>query len=161
MGSTDRGALRRASDFFGAPPDAGPRGQQVSRRYWNTARSNRAAFSKIGLCHVAVSSCSTKEDAFGLSSATMPGSRSRSAMGGRAKSPWSPPRARPAEDVPAVAPCAKSGETIRVLVVKTPNARRVDETLVGHGGEHLAGYEMPRQFIFARALPKSNLRKIL
>jgi long-chain acyl-CoA synthetase len=57
-------------------------------------------------------------------------------------------------------PDEKSGEAVKAFVVV--NDRRVTaEELIAHCREHLTGYKLPRQIVFADGLPKSNVGKIL
>ena len=69
---------------------------------------------------------------------------------------------------PGVAECAcigvphdRTGEALRVYVVKAPGAQTSEDEIVAHCRKALAGYKVPRQIVFADALPKSNVGKIL
>ncbi|HYZ24370.1 MAG TPA: AMP-binding protein [Rhodopila sp.] len=69
---------------------------------------------------------------------------------------------------PGVVECAcigvpndKTGEAVRVFVVKAPDARLAEADIVAHCRGHLAAYKVPRQIVFLEALPKSNVGKIL
>ncbi len=57
-------------------------------------------------------------------------------------------------------PDAKSGEAVKLFVVKKDDALTADEVLK-HCREHLTGYKMPRDVEFRKELPKSNVGKIL
>jgi long-chain acyl-CoA synthetase len=68
----------------------------------------------------------------------------------------------------AVAECAcigvpdeKTGEAVRVYVVKAPSAEPTVEEIIAHCRKELAGYKVPKQIEFIEALPKSNVGKIL
>lgn len=55
----------------------------------------------------------------------------------------------------------KSGEAIKVFVVKTPDSTLDDAQLIAHCRENLTGYKIPRHIHFLAELPKSNVGKIL
>ena len=69
---------------------------------------------------------------------------------------------------PGVAECAcigvpdpKTGEAVRVYVVKTPSSDVTAEQIIAHCRKDLAAYKIPKQIHFIDALPKSNVGKIL
>jgi len=69
---------------------------------------------------------------------------------------------------PGVAECAcvgvpdeKTGEAVRLFVVKAPDATLTDEQIVAHCRLDLASYKVPKQVRFLDALPKSTVGKIL
>ena len=57
-------------------------------------------------------------------------------------------------------PDAKSGEAVKLFVVKKDEALTVDDVLK-HCRAHLTGYKMPRDVEFRKELPKTNVGKIL
>jgi long-chain acyl-CoA synthetase len=57
-------------------------------------------------------------------------------------------------------PDAKSGEAVKLFVVKKDAALTADEVLK-HCREHLTGYKMPHEVEFRADLPKTNVGKIL
>ncbi len=57
-------------------------------------------------------------------------------------------------------PDAKSGEVVKVFVVKKDASLTKDE-LIAFAREHLTGYKIPKQVEFLKELPKSNVGKIL
>jgi long-chain acyl-CoA synthetase len=57
-------------------------------------------------------------------------------------------------------PDAKSGEAVKLFVVKKDDALTADDVLK-HCRVHLTGYKMPRDVEFRKELPKSNVGKIL
>ncbi len=57
-------------------------------------------------------------------------------------------------------PDAKSGEVVKVFVVKKDNSLTKDE-LINFARENLTGYKVPKQVEFLKELPKSNVGKIL
>jgi long-chain acyl-CoA synthetase len=69
---------------------------------------------------------------------------------------------------PGVAECAcigvqdeKSGEAVKLFVVRTPGATLSAEDVIAHCRKELTGYKMPRRVSFVEALPKSAVGKIL
>jgi len=69
---------------------------------------------------------------------------------------------------PGVVECAcigvpddKTGEAVRLFVVKAPGATLTEEDVMAHCRRELAAYKVPRQVRFIEALPKSVVGKIL
>jgi long-chain acyl-CoA synthetase len=69
---------------------------------------------------------------------------------------------------PGVAECAcvgvpdeKTGEAVRLFVVKAPNTALTSDQIVAHCKIELASYKVPKQVRFIDALPKSTVGKIL
>ena len=69
---------------------------------------------------------------------------------------------------PGVAECAcvgipdeKTGEAVRLFVVKAATATLTDEEIIAHCKRELASYKVPKQVRFLDALPKSTVGKIL
>jgi long-chain acyl-CoA synthetase len=69
---------------------------------------------------------------------------------------------------PGVAECAcvgvpdeKTGEAVRLFVVKAADASLTDEQIVAHCKLDLASYKVPKQVRFLDTLPKSTVGKIL
>jgi long-chain acyl-CoA synthetase len=58
-------------------------------------------------------------------------------------------------------PDPKTGEAVRVYVVKTPSVDVTAEEIIAHCRKDLAAYKVPKQIQFIDALPKSNVGKIL
>ena len=58
-------------------------------------------------------------------------------------------------------PDEKTGEAVRLFVVKAANATLTDAQIVAHCKLELASYKIPRQVRFLDALPKSAVGKIL
>ena len=58
-------------------------------------------------------------------------------------------------------PDSKTGEAVRVYVVKAPFADVTPEMIIAHCRKDLAAYKVPKQIHFVDALPKSNVGKIL
>jgi long-chain acyl-CoA synthetase len=69
---------------------------------------------------------------------------------------------------PGVVECAcvgvsdeKTGEAVKLFVVKAPNASLTAEDLVAHCRKEMTAYKTPKIVEFIDALPKSNVGKIL
>ena len=58
-------------------------------------------------------------------------------------------------------PDDKSGEAVKVFVVRKPGAALGEETVREHCKANLTGYKMPKYIEFREELPKSNVGKIL
>ncbi|MBV7387594.1 long-chain-fatty-acid--CoA ligase FadD [Pasteurellaceae bacterium TAE3-ERU1] len=65
-----------------------------------------------------------------------------------------------AEVVAIGVPDARSGEKVKIFVVKRDESLTQDE-LRNHCRQHLTGYKVPREIEFRTELPKSNVGKIL
>ena len=57
-------------------------------------------------------------------------------------------------------PDEKSGEVVKVFVVKKDNSL-TKEQVIAHCRENLTGYKVPKQVEFRDSLPKTNVGKIL
>jgi long-chain acyl-CoA synthetase len=69
---------------------------------------------------------------------------------------------------PGVAECAcigvpdeKTGEAVKLFVVRMPGAALTVDELIAYCRDKLTAYKMPRQVSFVEALPKSTVGKIL
>jgi long-chain acyl-CoA synthetase len=69
---------------------------------------------------------------------------------------------------PGIAECAcvgkpdeKTGEAVRLFVVRAPGAALTEADVMAHCGRALAAYKVPKQVRFLEALPKSAVGKIL
>jgi long-chain acyl-CoA synthetase len=58
-------------------------------------------------------------------------------------------------------PDEKTGEAVKLFVVRMPNAKLTAEELVAYCRKEMTGYKTPRTIEFIEALPKSNVGKIL
>jgi long-chain acyl-CoA synthetase len=58
-------------------------------------------------------------------------------------------------------PDERTGEAVRLFVVKAPGAAPVEEDIVAHCRREMAAYKVPKQVRFMDALPKSVVGKIL
>jgi long-chain acyl-CoA synthetase len=59
------------------------------------------------------------------------------------------------------APDDKTGEAVRLFVVKAPGAALGEADVIAHCRAQLTAYKVPKQVRFVDALPKSNVGKIL
>lgn len=57
-------------------------------------------------------------------------------------------------------PDEKSGETVKVFIVKKDNSL-TEEEIIEHCRANLTGYKVPKKVVFKKELPKSNVGKIL
>jgi len=69
---------------------------------------------------------------------------------------------------PGVAECAcvgvpdeKTGEAVKLFVVKAPNASLTEADLIAYCRKELTGYKVPKVVRFVELLPKSTVGKIL
>jgi long-chain acyl-CoA synthetase len=69
---------------------------------------------------------------------------------------------------PGVIECAcigvaddKTGEAVKLFVVKAPNATLTMQDLIAHCRKEMTAYKTPKLVEFLDALPKSNVGKIL
>jgi long-chain acyl-CoA synthetase len=69
---------------------------------------------------------------------------------------------------PGVAECAcigvadeKTGEAVKLFVVKVPDAKLTAEELIAHCRKEMTAYKVPKAVVFVEALPKSTVGKIL
>jgi len=58
-------------------------------------------------------------------------------------------------------PDERSGERVKIFVVRKPDSEVDADEIVGFCREHLAGYKVPKQVEFRADLPKTNVGKIL
>jgi len=59
------------------------------------------------------------------------------------------------------APDEKTGEAVRLFVVRAPGATVSEDEVIAHCRRSLTGYKVPKQVRFLEAMPKSNVGKIL
>ncbi len=58
-------------------------------------------------------------------------------------------------------PDDKTGEAVKLFVVKAPGASLTEETLLAHCKKEMTAYKRPKTVVFVLALPKSTVGKIL
>ena len=58
-------------------------------------------------------------------------------------------------------PDERTGEAIRLIVVRAASAALDEQALIEHCRHHLTAYKIPRQVVFVEQLPKSTVGKIL
>jgi hypothetical protein len=75
--------------------------------------------------------------------------------------PWRLPAPGVAECACVGVPDEKTGEAVRLFVVKATDASLTDDQIVAHCKLDLASYKVPKQVRFLDTLPKSTVGKIL
>lgn len=58
-------------------------------------------------------------------------------------------------------PDAKTGEAVRLFIVRVPGAALTEADVIAHCRRQLAAYKVPKEVRFLETLPKSNVGKIL
>jgi len=146
----------------GASGEVCARGPQVMRGYWGNPEANRVAFTSDGYFRtgdvgifdaegylkivdrkkdmVLVSGFNVYPNEVEAVAATCPGGAECACVG---------------------VPDDKTGEAVRLFVVKAANAALTGEQIVAHCAHDLASYKVPKQVRFLDALPKSTVGKIL
>ncbi len=147
---------------LGEPGEIVVKGPQVMKGYWNKPEANAAAFTADGYFRTGdvgvfdargyLKIVDRKKDMIIVSGFNV--------------------YPNEIEDVatacPGVAECAcvgvpdeKSGEAVKLFVVKSPGAALTADEVIAFCRERLTGYKTPRLVSFIEALPKSNVGKIL
>ena len=146
----------------GEPGEVCARGPQVMRGYWQKPEANAAAFTADGYFRTGdigvfdarghLKIVDRKKDLVLVSGFNVYPNEVEAV----------------AASCPGVAECAcvgvpdeKTGEAVRLFVVKAPDAALTDEEIVRHCKLELASYKIPKQVRFLDALPKSAVGKIL
>ncbi|MBL6616823.1 MAG: AMP-binding protein [Reyranella sp.] len=148
-----------------APGEAGEicaRGPQVMQGYWQKPEANEAAFTADGFFRtgdigtfdqrgflkivdrkkdmIIVSGFNVYPNEIEAVAATCPGVAECACVG---------------------APDDKTGEMVRLFVVRTLDAKLDEAAMIAHCRAELTAYKVPKQVRFVDALPKSNVGKIL
>lgn len=138
------------------------RGPQVMSGYWNNDEANNTAFTKDGFFRTGDVGIFTKEGFVKIVD------RKKDMVLVSGFNVYPNEIEAVVQAVDGVVECAcigvpdqKTGEALRVFVVRTADARIDAETIVAHCRGTLAGYKVPKQIVFIEALPKSNVGKIL
>jgi long-chain acyl-CoA synthetase len=138
------------------------RGPQVMKGYWNNEEANKAAFTPDGFFRTGDIGVFTaggflkivdrKKDMVIVSGFNVYPNEVEAAV----------------TACHGVAECAcigvsdeRTGEAVRVYVVKAPFADLTEAQVIAHCRRELAAYKVPKQIVFLDALPKSNVGKIL
>jgi len=146
----------------GEPGEICCRGPQVMKGYWNKDEANAAAFTPCGFFRTGDIGVFTpggflkivdrKKDLVIVSGFNVYPNEVEAAV----------------TACPGVQECAcigvpdeRTGEALRVFVVRESGAAISAEEVVAHCRTELTGYKVPRQIVFVDALPKSNVGKIL
>jgi long-chain acyl-CoA synthetase len=138
------------------------RGPQVMRGYWEKPEANAAAFTSDGYFRTG------DIGVFDASGYLKIVDRKKDMVLVSGFNVYPNEVEAVAATCPGVAECAcvgvpdeKTGEAVRLFVVKVPNANLTDEEIVAHCRLDLASYKVPKQVRFLDALPKSTVGKIL
>jgi long-chain acyl-CoA synthetase len=138
------------------------RGPQVMRGYWQKPEANAAAFTSDGYFRTGDIGVF---DARGYLKIV---DRKKDMMLVSGFNVYPNEVEAVAATCPGVAECAcvgvpdeKTGEAVRLFVVKARDAALTDEEIVRHCKLELASYKVPKQVRFLDALPKSAVGKIL
>jgi long-chain acyl-CoA synthetase len=138
------------------------RGPQVMRGYWEKPEANRAAFTADGYFRTGdvgvfdaegyLKIVDRKKDMIIVSGFNVYPNEVEAVAAG----------------CPGVAECAcvgapdeKTGEAVRLFVVKAPGAAVTEAELIAHCRALLAAYKVPKQVRFLDAIPKSPVGKML
>ncbi|MFV0299542.1 MAG: AMP-binding protein [Paracoccus sp. (in: a-proteobacteria)] len=138
------------------------RGPQVMRGYWNNPAANASAFTPDGYFRTGdigqftaggfLKIVDRKKDMVIVSGFNVYPNEVEAVV----------------TSAPGVAECAcigvrdrRTGEALRVYVVRTPATGTSTGEIIAHCRKRLASYKVPRQIVFVDTLPKSNVGKIL
>ncbi|AUH33000.1 AMP-binding protein [Paracoccus tegillarcae] len=138
------------------------RGPQIMRGYWNNDAANKASFTEDGFFRTGdvaifveggfVKIVDRKKDMVIVSGFNVFPNEIEATV----------------TACEGVAECAcvgvpheKTGEALRVFVVKIDGADVTEDQIIAHCRKYLTSYKVPKQIVFLDALPKSNVGKIL
>lgn len=147
---------------FGEAGEVCAKGPQVMPGYWNQPEANAAAFTKDGYFRTGdvgrfepggfLKLVDRKKDMVLVSGFNVYPNEVEAV----------------ASAFPGVAECAcvgvpdeRTGESVKLFVVKAPGAEVTEEALKAHCQRELAAYKVPKAIRFRDALPKSTVGKIL
>jgi len=147
---------------IGEPGEICAKGPQVMRGYWRKPDANRLAFTEDGYFRTGdigvfdergyLKIVDRKKDMILVSGFNVYPNEVEAV----------------ATACPGVAECAcvgakdeKTGEAVRLFVVRAPGAAVAESDVIAHCARELAAYKVPRQVRFLNALPKSVVGKIL
>lgn len=147
---------------LGEPGEICARGPQVMQGYWNKPEANKTAFTEDGFFRTGDIGVFDQKGFLRI----VDRKKDMILVSGFNVYPNEIEAVVAAFD--GVAECAcigvpdpKTGEAVRVFVVKKPGAEVSEEALIRYCRENLTAYKVPRQIRFVEALPKSNVGKIL
>jgi long-chain acyl-CoA synthetase len=148
-----------------SPGEAGEicaKGPQVMRGYWGNPEANRAAFTADGYFRTGDMGVFDAEGRLKIVD------RKKDMIIVSGFNVYPNEVEAVAAACPGVAECAcvgkpdeKTGEAVRLFVVRAPNATLAEEGVIAHCRRELTGYKVPRQVLFLAALPKTPVGKIL
>ncbi|HWE25391.1 MAG TPA: AMP-binding protein [Myxococcales bacterium] len=146
----------------GEPGEICAKGPQVMKGYWEKPEANRAAFTRDGYFRTGdigvfdakgfLKIVDRKKDMILVSGFNVYPNEVEAV----------------AAACPGIAECAcvgapddKTGEVVRLFVVRAKDAALAESDVLAHCRRALAAYKVPRQVRFVEALPKTNVGKIL
>lgn len=147
---------------IGEPGEVCVKGPQVMQGYWNQAQANAAAFTADGYFRTGDVGVITPEGFLQIVD------RKKDMVIVSGFNVFPNEIEAVAAACKGVAECAcigvvdeKTGEALKLFVVKAPNAQLSTEDLIAHCRLSLTAYKVPKLISFVDALPKSTVGKIL
>ena len=138
------------------------KGPQVMRGYWNQPEANAAAFTADGYFRTGDVGVITPEGFLKIVD------RKKDMVIVSGFNVFPNEIEAVASTCPGVAECAcigvaddKTGEAVKLFVVKVPGATLTAEELIAHCRTEMTAYKVPKAVLFVDALPKSTVGKIL
>ena len=138
------------------------KGPQVMRGYWNQPDANAAAFTADGYFRTGDVGVITPEGFLKIVD------RKKDMVIVSGFNVFPNEIEAVASACPGVAECAcigvadeKTGEAVKLFVVKAPGAALTVEELIAHCRTEMTAYKVPKAVVFVDALPKSTVGKIL
>jgi long-chain acyl-CoA synthetase len=138
------------------------KGPQVMRGYWNQPEANAAAFTADGYFRTGDVGVITPEGFLKIVD------RKKDMVIVSGFNVFPNEIEAVASACPGVAECAcigvadeKTGEAVKLFVVKAPGATLTVEDLIAHCRKEMTAYKVPKIVVFVDALPKSTVGKIL
>lgn len=138
------------------------KGPQVMRGYWNQPEANAAAFTADGYFRTGDVGLITPEGFLKIVD------RKKDMVIVSGFNVFPNEIEAVASACPGVAECAcvgvsdeKTGEAVKLFVVKVPQNPLTAEEIIAHCRKALTAYKVPKTVLFVDALPKSTVGKIL
>jgi long-chain acyl-CoA synthetase len=147
---------------LGQPGEVCAKGPQVMRGYWNQPAANAAAFTADGYFRTGDVGVFTPEGFLKI----VDRKKDMVLVSGFNVFPNEVEAVASACPGVAEAACVgvpddKTGESVKLFVVKTPGATLSEADLLAHCRKEMTAYKVPRIVRFVDALPKSTVGKIL
>ncbi len=138
------------------------KGPQVMRGYWNQPEANATAFTADGYFRTGDVGVITPEGFLKIVD------RKKDMVLVSGFNVFPNEIEAVASACPGVAECAcigvadeRTGEAVKLFVVKVPSATLTAEELIAHCRKEMTAYKVPKTVVFVDALPKSTVGKIL